>query len=348
MRTILTGLKPFLPFVFAATLLGLLSLRVQPSEIVDQLAHADLYWIPALLAANLASDFFRAWRWRQQLPEDKRPPVMLLFLSGHIGSAINFVVPLRAGEAIRVSIVSQRTGIEPAGLVAVIFADILTDMLTFSVYIAIGLILLPGAAFLWPVGVAAAIITVGAIVVGYRLALNGERWEGPPTTPGLRGWTGRHLYHFAQGLAPMRDTRRFLLIVLTAQGTWFFETLMFYMSGQALGIGLPFPAYMLIIVTANIAGSVPITQAGFGVFELGVAGVMHALGPSASEAAAYALFVHVLLTAPHLIYGPLAAVILRVRPSEILLFGKSPGETGGVASEPTPFSTPSPSAAAPR
>ena len=90
-------LRPFLPIVFAVAALALLSLRVQPSEIVDQLGHADLYWIPALLAANLASDFFRALRWRQQLPEDKRPPVMLLFLSGHIGSAINLIVPLRAG-----------------------------------------------------------------------------------------------------------------------------------------------------------------------------------------------------------------------------------------------------------
>ena len=135
--------------------------------------------------------------------------------------------------------------------------------------------------------------------------------------------------------------------MLTAQGIWFFETLMFYLSGQALGIDLPFPAYMLIIVTANVAGSVPITQAGFGVFELGVAGVMHALGPSVTQAAAYALFVHVLLTAPHLVYGSLAAIILRVRPSEILLFGKkSEDAANGAASEPAPFATTSSSATA--
>lgn len=342
-------MRPFVPIVFAFGLLGLLSLRVRPSEVIDQLGHANLYWIPALLVANLASDFFRAWRWRQQLPQDKRPPIMLLFFAGHIGSAVNFIVPLRAGEAIRTSIVSQRTGIEPANLVAVIFGDILTDMLTFSVYISIGFILLPGAVFLWPVGLVAGIVTVTALVGGYRLARNGEKWGGPPTTSGLRGWTGRALYHFAQGLASLRDTRRYLLIVLTAQGVWFFETLMFYMSGRALGIDLPYPAYMLIIVTANVAGSVPITQAGFGVFELGVGGVMHALGPSVPESAAYALFVHVLLTAPHLAYGPFAAIILPVRPSEILLVGKkSEDAANGDTPEPAPFSTTSASATAPK
>ena len=342
-------MRPFVPIVFAFGLLGLLSLRVRPSEVINQFGHANLYWIPALFVANLASDFFRAWRWRQQLPQDKRPPIMLLFFAGHIGSAVNFIVPLRAGEAIRTSIVSQRTGIEPANLVAVIFGDILTDMLTFSVYISIGFILLPGAVFLWPVGLVAGIVTVTALVGGYRLARNGEKWGGAPTTSGLRGWTGRALYHFAQGLASLRDTRRYLLIVLTAQGVWFFETLMFYMSGRALGIDLPYPAYMLIIVTANVAGSVPITQAGFGVFELGVGGVMHALGPSVPESAAYALFVHVLLTAPHLAYGPFAAIILRVRPSEILLVGKkSEDAANGDTPEPAPFSTTSASATAPK
>ncbi len=76
---------------------------------------------------------------------------------------------------------------------------------------------------------------------------------------------------------------------------------------------------------------------------------MHALGPSVPEAAAYALFVHVLLTAPHLVYGPFAAVILRVRPSEIFLAGKkSEDAANGDASEPAPFSTTPASATAPK
>jgi hypothetical protein len=76
---------------------------------------------------------------------------------------------------------------------------------------------------------------------------------------------------------------------------------------------------------------------------------MHALGPSVAQAAAYALFVHVLLTAPHLIYGPFAAVVLRVRPSEILLFGKkSEDRANGGASGPAPYSTTSAPATAPK
>jgi uncharacterized membrane protein YbhN (UPF0104 family) len=313
-------------------MLAALSFRVHPSEVWDELRKADLYWIPALLAANLASDFFRAVRWQQMLPEERRPPVYLLFFSAHIGSAVNFLIPLRAGEAIRIRIVSERTGIKPAGLVAVILGEILSDLVTFSVYIAIGLALMSEASFLWPVGVLVAVVAAGALAGAITLAWRGEVWTGPPRRKGAKGWLGRQLYNFAQGLAPLRSPRRFAILVVTAQAMWASEVLMFYMSGQALGIDLSFPAYMLLVVTANVAGSIPITQAGFGVFEVGVVGVMKALGVPEVQAATYAIFVHVFLTAPHLVYGPLAALILGVKPSEILFFrsdtieGKAPAK----------------------
>jgi uncharacterized membrane protein YbhN (UPF0104 family) len=323
--------------VLAVALMAALAFRVHPAAVLNQLGKADFYWIPALLGTNLVSDWFRALRWQQLLPVDRRPHVMLLFFSSHIGSAVNFLIPLRAGEAFRLRIVSQRTGIEPAALVATIFGEILSDLVTFSVYIAIGLALLPEAAFLWPIAIVAGVATALCLAGGYMLARRGEQWSRPPKTPGPRGWLGRQLYNFARGLAPLRDPRRFLVLILTAQGTWIFETLMFYMSGQALGIDLSFPSYMLLIVTANVAGSVPLTQAGFGVFELGVAGVMKALGVPELQAATYALFVHVLLTTPHLLYGPLAAAILRVRPSEVFFFishAAGEAETAGRVEDP--------------
>ncbi|MEO8457736.1 MAG: lysylphosphatidylglycerol synthase transmembrane domain-containing protein [Chloroflexota bacterium] len=327
MRRALKAARPFLPIILAVALLVGLSFRVHPADVWSELRKADLYWIPALLLANLASDFFRAVRWQQMLPEERRPPVYLLFFSAHIGSAVNFLIPLRAGEAIRLRIVSQRTGVKPAGLVAVMLSEILSDLLTFSLYIAIGLALMSEATFLWPVGVLVAVVAVSALAGAITLAKRGESWTGPPTGKGKRNWLGKQLYNFATGLAPLRRPERFAILVATAQVMWMCETLMFYMSGQALGIDLSFPAYMLLVVTANVAGSIPITQAGFGVFEVGVVGVMKALGVPELQAATYAIFVHVLLTAPHIIYGPVAALILRVRLSDILIF-KSTEEDG--------------------
>src|SRR5438445_13814510 len=86
-------MRPFVPIVFAFGLLGLLSLRVRPSEVIDQLGHANFYWIPALLVASLASDFFRPWRWRRPLAQDIRPPILLLSFAGLIGAAFSSIAP---------------------------------------------------------------------------------------------------------------------------------------------------------------------------------------------------------------------------------------------------------------
>src|ERR1700693_3375151 len=110
-------LRPFLPVVLAVALMTALAFRVHPADVLDELGKGDFYWVPALLGANLVSDWFRALRWQQLLPAGRRPEVMLLFFSAHIGSAVSFLIPLRPGEAIRGRIVSQRTGIEPAALV---------------------------------------------------------------------------------------------------------------------------------------------------------------------------------------------------------------------------------------
>jgi hypothetical protein len=114
--------------VLAVALMTALAFRVHPADVLNELGKAEFYWVPALLAANLVSDWFRALRWQQLLPADRRPRVMLLFFSSHIGSAVNFLIPLRAGEAVRVRIVSQRTEIEPATLVATLFGEILSDL----------------------------------------------------------------------------------------------------------------------------------------------------------------------------------------------------------------------------
>ncbi len=49
---------------------------------------------------------------------------------------------------------------------------------------------------------------------------------------------------------------------------------------------------------------------------------MKALGADQAQAAAYAIFVHVLLTFPHIISGPLAAIALGINPATIL-FGEA-------------------------
>lgn len=93
---------------------------------------------------------------------------------------------------------------------------------------------------------------------------------------------------------------------------------MYYACGRALGLDIPIAVYLLVVVAATIAVSVPLAQAGLGVFELALTGLLLAFGVDKSQAAAFAIFSHVMLALPYFATGPLAAFALRLSPSDIL------------------------------
>jgi uncharacterized membrane protein YbhN (UPF0104 family) len=75
-------------------------------------------------------------------------------------------------------------------------------------------------------------------------------------------------------------------------------------------------------VAATVAVSLPFTQAGVGVFEVAITGLMVAFGVDKSQAAAFAIVAHVMEAMPYLVTGPLTAIVLRVRPGDIFFVYK--------------------------
>ena len=315
-------LRPILPFALAAVILGGLFLRVDIGEIAKELKGADLAWLPLVLAAGYTSDLFRSLRWQHLLSPIKRPRLFLLFAAAQLGSAVNLMLPLRAGEAVRVRVVSRRGGVEPSSLVGSIFGEVMSDLVSFCAYIIAGVFLLEEARFLWPLAIATGIAVVIGCAGGFVLAGRSESWPDPRENrrPGARAWVEREVYSFARGLQSFRDPGAAFSVLWTAQGIWLFEAVLFYACGRSIGLDLSPGAYLLIVVVANISGSLPITQAGFGVFEVTLTGFIVALGADETQAAAYAIFVHVLLTLPHVVAGPLAALALRLKPADVLFF----------------------------
>jgi uncharacterized membrane protein YbhN (UPF0104 family) len=127
-------------------------------------------------------------------------------------------------------------------------------------------------------------------------------------------------------------------VAWSSHAAWLCEATMYYAFGRAMGLDLSPAVYLLVVVTATIAVSVPLTQAGLGVFELAIAGLLVAFGVDGSTAAAYAIFSHLFLAIPYLVSGPLAALALRLNPSDILFMraGNRAGEEPLAAEAATP------------
>jgi uncharacterized protein (TIRG00374 family) len=185
----------------------------------------------------------------------------------------------------------------------------------------VGLLLFKEAAFLWPLAVAyGALVIVG--LAGFRyLAKRSDGKAEPQADPArghIRAWLARELHAFAGGLQSFRRPSALFHVTWSSHAAWLCEATMYYAFGRALGLDLSPAVYLLVVVAASLAVSVPVTQAGLGVFELAIAGLLIAFGVDAPVAAAYAVFAHLFFALPYIVSGPLAALVLRLSVSDVL------------------------------
>jgi uncharacterized membrane protein YbhN (UPF0104 family) len=324
---------PYLRYVvqlgLAAGLLAALLWRVDLTAVRDELRGASLWWLPVAFVGNLASDWFRAIRWQQFFAPMKRLPVPFLFGVAILGVATNIVLPLRAGEVLRIQVLRRRTGLHVSNIVATLLSEKLADLIAFSSFIILGIVLYQEARFLWPLALAyGAALTAG--LIGARWLATRAQLTDPdmptdnPET--LLGRVRRQALYLGAGFQSLRSYRVLGLVAGTSCAAWACEATMYYACGRALGFDLPPAVYLLVVVAATIAVSVPITQAGLGVFELAIAGLLVAFDVSASEAAAFAIFSHVMLALPYFATGPIAAFALRINLRDIFFLRIDPAE----------------------
>lgn len=324
MRRAFPYLRSAVQLAFAAALLAALLWRVNVGAVRDELANATLWWLPLAFIANLSSDWFRAIRWQQFFAPMRRLSVPFLFAVSVLGVATNLALPLRAGEFLRVQILRRRTGLSVSNILATLLSEKLADVVAFSSFILVGIILYEEAHFLWPLAVAYGAIVAAGITGARWLASRAQAIDPESDEAGddiaSGSWTTRlrrEALSLGTGFMAFRRPRAIFCVVWASLAAWLCEAIMYYACGRALGLELPPAVYLLVVVAATIAVSVPVTQAGLGVFELAIAGLLVAFGVDESQAAAYAIFSHVMLALPYFVAGPLAAVALRLNVADV-------------------------------
>ena len=313
----------------AATLLGLLLWRADVEAVWDELSGANLWWLPLAVVANLMSDYFRAIRWRQFFLPMKAVGVRFLWGVSILGVACNLALPFRAGEFVRVQILRRRTGLELAQVVATVVSEKLMDTVAFSAFLVIGLLAFPEARYLWPL----AVVYVVLLVVGVA----GARWlssktdEGPLATQPEGRWRLRvaeQVRSFGSGLKAFRSKRSLVIVSASSLAAWISEATMYWAAGESIGLGLSPAFYLLLVVAATVAVSVPITQAGLGVYEVALTSLLVAFDVDRSQAIAFAIYAHAILAVPYLMVGPLAAIAMRISPRDVFYVRSGSGGSG--------------------
>ena len=233
------------------------------------------------LAAYAAAFLIRSVVWARLVPGLSRGQALAAI---HVSLGGNHVLPLRLGEALRVTSVVRRTEVPVATATAS------TVMLRASDILAVvGL-----AALLGP-------RVVDGLVGGWgRLLLipAAAVWVG-----GL--WWLRRL-EVSRALCLGRAVP---LIALAASSAWVLESVVLWQTAHWAGLEVGFADAVLVTAVTIVAQVVAIAPAGLGTYEAAASAALVALGFGAAPALAAALTAHAIKTAYSLLAGGVALFV---------------------------------------
>ncbi|MFL5757393.1 MAG: lysylphosphatidylglycerol synthase transmembrane domain-containing protein [Chloroflexota bacterium] len=303
--------------VAVTVLFGWIAIRdVHARAVWEALKDSNYAWtIPATLALAVAV-VLRAVRWQYVFERATRPPFGPTLRALLVGYLFNNLLPLRAGEAVRVVVLHSYARTSRAESAATVVAERIYDVLTILVLFFCTLPWLPHVARI-KVAVWLSVLVVAGIVAAAVVLI---RWEHRPIEwvlrpvvriPFLASLDAQRLALSAtQGLASLRRGRLAAAAFVLTLLSWFALALSAWFVMLAFDLGLSPAAGALVVVATGLASILPSSPAGLGVFEGATVVALGAYGVARSDALSYALVLHAVNFFPYLIAG---AVALRWR-----------------------------------
>ncbi len=300
----------------------------------------DIQWRFALAGTVTfsLSKLVHAYRWRWFLRHRPELPFRRLFELFLVSNLANAVLPLRAGDLLRVELPSRRYRVPRAELATSVFlVESLLDGVAFVLLAFGGLLIFDLPTSLRP-GVAVLAVVVGTIsFVSLRAARRGETWSVDGMVwrklmpERLRPKVNEWLAQAITGLSTLSDWRSASVAVVLSLVAWTLEIGVWWYMGKAFGIELAFSEALTVMIAANMAQAIPITPWNIGPYEVAVTEVLVLLGSSRLDGSSYAIGSRILLMVWIGITGLVAMWSLQLRPRDLLGYrvdGDSDAEDG--------------------
>lgn len=256
---------------FSAVCLVLAFRGVPFGELGEALGRANYWWLLAAGGAQWLSVLARARRWQVLLKW--RVGFWELFWAHGIGFLGTNVFPFRAGEAARVLVVRQRSGVP---LTQVASSAILERALDVATVLTLLFSLLPFMN-VPPFALTAGLVLGGVLAAGAAalaaLLLLGPRaerllvWLARPLPARLRPLVLVRWRELLDGLSAMRDPRGAAGALFWSVTTWAFAVWMYWMVIEAVAPGAAFVEAGFIVSALSIGVSVPSSPGFVGVFQ---------------------------------------------------------------------------------
>jgi glycosyltransferase 2 family protein len=248
---------------------ALFAVVAHPGRLTASLASLPPTAALTAVGATMAGVMLVAVRWRAILAARSiEAPAARLFAALTIGSAVNNVLPARAGDAVRVESAHRLTGAPRLSIGASLLYERVLDGLLLAVLVVAGALSTHARGpFLW-VGLGLACVLVLVLP-----------------------------------LVPVFRTRRMLAALGISAAIWFADVVMYGALAHGFHLDMSFGALLLLVGAGNLALAIPGTAAGLGSFELVTLAGAHGIGVGGSSLAAFVLAAHAVIVLPTTLTG---------------------------------------------
>jgi glycosyltransferase 2 family protein len=283
--------------VFLAAAAWWVSRQKMPS--IPSGTHAYLSIAGALLLYGVAT-LCRGERWHQLLEQTHIHPKRIdSYCVTAVGYAGNNILPARAGEAMRVFLISGRTEASKREALGTIIAERVLDAAVLAIAFAFGAYgtLVSGSP----------IALLGIVVVGIAaVAFFPSRFHPNPKHPRLK-WIVESVGRLLAPTRQLISRRGFLLFAFTFV-IWSIEASTYYLVAHAVGLGVSFGGAVFIMVVANFVALIPAGPGYVGTFDAAVLFAAKSLGRAHGVAVSFLLLLRFVLFIPITLTGLLLLV----------------------------------------
>ena len=257
-------------------------------------------------ACGLLGLWVRAWRWRYFYPPALNPPGLLPAMM--IGYMVNNVLPLRAGEFVRVYVVARRWRGRFWTVAATLIVERVLDSLCIVLILGVLIFLVDvprqveiAAMIILAIDIVGISVLVAIATAPERcrrvlLKLTG-RW------PSIRERALRILETFLHGLDGVRTARHLPALFLTTILVWIMPAAAAWAGLRAAGLHLPLLAGWVVVAFVGIGISIPSAPGYVGVFHFAAVKAVELFGVPETIGLGFAIVFHVSQVIPVTLAG---------------------------------------------
>jgi len=266
-------------------------------------------WVGPSLVALAVTVALRIYRWQLLFTRESRPPFGSATRALLIGSMLNQILPLRAGEAARVVVLNQDAGISRVEALGTVVVERVYDVLVLFILLFVAWPVLPPVSWIHGAAIFAVIFVAGlaaAVAVLVRFGSRPLRFVLAPVAafPGLtRARMDAAAESLTAGLRGMHHPKLLMAAFAVSVISWLTAGLSYWAILVGFHLHLSFAAAVLVLVATNLALVIPSLPAGLGVFEAAAILALGAYGLTESQALACAVVLHAVNLFPYIAVG---------------------------------------------